>query len=379
MIKTILTKDDLNRQTNYMLVNSKSKKSFIDSVIEAELYLEMDNKFKIIYTAPEETGIIFSKMTPNLTSRSVRGKIHAIENPQESLAASFDILINQFKYGLLIISNQNLNADNYNIFNSDSFKKKSIDIVKHQESLFLTDPELAMLKKSIKEAKSGEDISRNFIFKIYPDKSFEFNKQSFIELKKQHESIDVLGLMIAHYAVNTESMTCEKEAFKISEGDKELINMAEIKEYTEKPCYYNYFSREIIGVNKTSISSGLHFISKELNLNENLISFAKRIWLDEKALIVNIKEPVESITTTPLDNKNEENTDKVILNEEYLENVTDNIVDDIMGGNIPGTTQQEAVEYLIKIHKEKELEQLIDLDSFMLKVGLKVQEKALII
>ncbi len=364
MTKINISSEELARQTNYIIVNSRTKKSYTDTKEIAESYIEMNEKFKVIYTPPEDIGL--QKVEFNMISIRKRGLIYAVDNKGQNIVVTLPEIIHKLKYGMLIISSHNLGVSDYNQFLQEGFEKKSIDVIKHQTTLFLTEPELMILRKSIDQAKSGERIQRNFAFRIYPNETFEFNKETFIKLKKQHESIDVLGIMLSQYCVNHESALAKKEAYNITSGNRDLLNEKEVSSTTEKYVYYNYISRIITGANYTTIRGGLFYLIRELELNTDIANFALRTWTDEE-----IPKDPDKKEEIILEEKDIDDDD--FPDDEYINDAVEKTVSKILMQQAQVTNEDEAIAFYTKEYEEHALDGIIEIQEFINKVETEMQ------
>lgn len=364
MSKITLTEKDMARQTKYIIVNSNERFAYIDSVTEAQHYVKLDPKNKVIFTAPE--SMPFKEISSSV-SFAKRGDIYKVtlSKGDNTPSATFRNILYTHKYGMIIVSSDNTNESYYNEFLTELFKRKSIDIIKHQPFLILSEPEFKLLQRSVNEAEEGKRISRNFAFGIYPDDSFKFDKETFEKLNKQHEVIDALGLMLTQYIVNSEASAAGNDLHKTTQGRKNLVNTNFVDKFIKRRVYYNYFTRIITDVSKTALTAGINYLTNELELGEDVYNYARHIWLGEE-----LKPSVKMKMEENGESKKTESDKSVV--DQLIDKIAHEALDKIQKEEI--NSEKEIGEFYIGQYEKKGLDKLIDPYEYTEKLNTKLKE-----
>ena len=200
--KREITKELLDRQNNYFIINSCSDKTFSDSLLNIKTRIENSPMLKAITTISVKSDLTKPINTLAVSSYNSE-ELLQIKLEDKSITDDEILisLVNRLKYAVIITEKKNLTEEALSVLATDYFRKKSIDILMHQNDLFISPAELNILEKSVKQAENKERISTNISFIIYP-KPFVFDKDMTVKLFGFYGEINAIGIILSQLTAN---------------------------------------------------------------------------------------------------------------------------------------------------------------------------------
>lgn len=348
-----INKQDYNRQTNYIFVNSRSSIAIDYSVKTiAQSYIALDNRKKVVVLADIDTE---NKTSIHSIASAKRGKVLIIDTKDKTENEAIPYIVNQTKFGMLIFENKELSVADFNNFKTDVFEKKSLDIIMHRKNLFINSIELSLLKEAKKTLIETGVIKRNFAFRIYPDEKIKFNHKTFKELVNYYGFIDAFGLLLTQFTSNKDN---------------------------ESSLIYNFLKRDssTMSLNENIIE---HFneLSDLLEVKEDLrVELAKFFIEITEEDFAKLENPIKEETQIVEENKDVEELKKedteereTILSDAKISNVIRELIEELFkkieDENIELAslmTNPKIMQELIAKHYSK-VENIINIDDFGIK------------
>jgi len=277
-----ITEQDYKRRINHIFVNKTDNGSITDSVVSAIKYVQKDARKKV-FVLPEFEDVAKKIGIGGLAS-SKRGIICGIDKKGKTDGECLDFMTYQTKFGLLVLTDENLSVSDFNVFLAETFLKKSVDVIMHKTSLMLN----AIEEKMLKNAKNGlineNKMERNFVWRIYPDPSFVFSIELYKQMFDIYGHIDAVGIILTQMFVNS-------------------------KKY-DSFAYYNFFFRDQNEINKYDMDKEFDNICSIIKFNDTNKSL-----LYEKLFMKNMDFPEETKQT-------ENTSDNMKQEQEELQNET---------------------------------------------------------
>lgn len=259
-----ITEQDYNRRINHIFVNKTDNASITDSVMSAIKYVDKDARKKV-FVLPDFEDVAKKIGIGGLAS-SKRGIICGIDKKGKTDGECLDFMTYQTKFGLLILTDENLSVSDFNVFLSETFLKKSVDVIMHKTSLLLNPIEEKILKNAKNKLSNENKMERNFVYRIYPDTSFSLSKESYKQMFDIYGHIDAVGIILTQMFVNSEKY----DSF----------------------AYYNFFFRDENQINKYDMDKEFDNICSIIGFNDRNKSL-----LYEKLFMKNMDFPEETKQT----------------------------------------------------------------------------------
>ena len=159
---------DLRRQTNFEIVTSNSEAAFEDTQKLLQKYNDSDPRKRVLYMIPHKSD--FKELAYDKIFLTKKGQVYDVSMKGRDINNCIDEIITKHtKFGIVAVSSINFSHQSYNRLLNEDLKKKSIDIISHQEGIVMNAMVHEMLKRSVKEIKETGRLSRNFSFRIYRD------------------------------------------------------------------------------------------------------------------------------------------------------------------------------------------------------------------
>jgi len=274
--KTEYTEQELTRQTKYIIViggDTGSASAIAKSIAESKELLLANPRKKVIIFSRENLDLDYKKIAPSMVQTF---------NPDQTrlIAANIDadndyviqLATKGLKNGLFIIGQDLANAKAAK--HLLEVEGKGQDYVLHRTKLGFLKPELEYIRNELSQANLAIDKNERYIpnkrimLRIHADKDFGFGKE---QLLKMFESIGQehgFNLYMSFYLAyrRARRVTSYCKAICASKGQlfEDFINPVLYKQEVDQFIYYDWFSKQILGVPEKELEEATHEVANML-------------------------------------------------------------------------------------------------------------------
>jgi hypothetical protein len=250
--------NELNRQMNYIIAvhNATDKYAFINSVEEAELYIERYPSRKVVIFSETYRNDQLRKIAYNQVQTFKKGEIRIADKKDNDNFNEVVETMNVFlKNGLLIVHGFNLNGQTIGQVLNRSDKAQ--DFIVHRNEIKLYPEEITYINNQIVKAnellaqKQPYRPIKNVFLRIHRLDSFKFNKEYLISLAEKFGQEIGFGIFLSQFILlrnsNNFRKDLETECERAGEKFEDYIDPYWFAKLSSNYVYFNLVTQQISG------------------------------------------------------------------------------------------------------------------------------------
>ena len=271
------TEQELNRQTNYVIVIAG------DAGTSAALTRSLEVANELIKSEPRKKVILFSRELNNDDFKKIPPTLVQSFNPEQirQLAANIDtendyvieMASKGLKNGLLIIDKDLANAKA--IKHLLGVNGKGQDYVIHRSKLGFLKPELEYIRNQLQNANKALENNERYVpgkrivLRVHNNSGFGFGKERLMQMYNSMGQEHGFNLYLSYYLAYRKTREivsyCKAIVAKFGQEFDDFINPVEYEKQTDNCIYYDWFGKKIIGVQKPEIEQAANEIANMLS------------------------------------------------------------------------------------------------------------------